>query len=260
VTAHAARLSLTAVHARLLVYASLIPALALAEALAAMGAPGVALAIDVGLVLGFANGALFVRSRAAAKLLSVLALVPLIRPVVMATSLDAVPREYWPALAGAPLLVAAVWAARTIDYPLADRLLRSRAPGLRFALLCGPFLGLGAYLTAAPPEPQLATPGLLLAGVGLALLAAPSQEILFRGLLQRLVAETYGPRTIVLVILSGLFAATLLGTSFAFALYMGAVGMGFSRLVRRWGSLGEVVLAHAGLSVFGLLVWPLLLG
>jgi membrane protease YdiL (CAAX protease family) len=258
--AHAARPLLASVRTRLALYAALVPALALAEGLAALDARGAALAIDVALVLGLANGALFARSRAAARLLCVLALVPLIRPVVVATSVEAVPREYWPALAGAPLLVAVLWAAHAVDYPLADRLLRSSAPGLRLALLCGPLLGMGAYATAAPPEPQLATPGLLLAGAGLALLVGPSQEILFRGLLQRLVAEAYGPRAVVLVILNCLFAATLLGVSFAFALYMGAVGMAFSTFVRRTGSLGEVVVAHAGLSVFGLLVWPLLLG
>jgi membrane protease YdiL (CAAX protease family) len=257
---HAARPSLALVRTRLALYASLIPALALAEALAALGAPGAALAIDMALVLGFANGALFARSRAAAKLLCVLALVPLIRPIVMASSLDVVPREYWPTLAAAPLLVAAVWAAHTVGFPLADRLLRSTAPDMRLAIVCGPLLGLGAYLTAGPPEPQLATPGLLLAGLGLALVAAPAYEILFRGVLQRLVAETYGPRAIVLVILNGVFAATLLGVSFAFALYMGAVGMAFSTFARRTGTLGEVVAAHAGLTVFGLLVWPLVLG
>jgi len=258
--AHAALPALALVRTRLTLYAALIPALALAEGLAALGAPGVALAIDVALVLGLANAALFVRSRSAARLLCILALVPLIRPLVMAMSLDVVPREYWPALAGAPLLVAALWAAHTVDFPLADRLLRSTVPGLRRALVCGPLLGLGAYLTAGPPEPRLAAPGLLLAGAGLALLAAPAQEILFRGVLQRLVAETYGPRAIVLVILNGVYASTLLGVSLAFALYMGAVGMGFSTFVRRTGVLGEVVAAHAGLGVFGLLVWPLVLG
>jgi membrane protease YdiL (CAAX protease family) len=258
--AHAAGPALALLRTRLALYAALIPALALAQALAALGATGAAVAIDVALVLGLANAALFVRSRGAARLLCVLALVPLIQPVVMAMSLDVVPREYWPALAGAPLLVAAVWAARAVEFPLADRLLRSTVPDLRLALACGPLLGLGAYVTAGPPEPRLAAPGLLLAGAGLALLAAPAQEILFRGVLQRLVAETYGPHVIVLVILNGVYAGTLLGVSFAFALYMGAVGMTFSTFVRRKGALGEVVTAHAGLSVFGLLVWPLLLG
>jgi len=251
---------LDAARLRLALYASLIPALAVAEALAALGAPGAALAIDVVLVLALANGALFARSRATARLLCVLALVPLIRPVAMAMSFDVVPREYWPALAGAPLLVAAVWAAGTVDFLLADRLLRARASGLRLAALSSPFLGLGAYILARPPEPDLAAPGLLLAAVGIALFAAPSQEILFRGVLQRLVAETYGPRTLVLVILNGIYAATLLGVSLAFAVYMGAVGMAFSKFVRRTGVLGEVVAAHAGLGVFGLLVWPLVLG
>jgi membrane protease YdiL (CAAX protease family) len=245
---------------RLALYASLVPVVAVAEALAALGAPGAALAVDTALVLALANGVLLARSRSTAKLLCVLALVPLIRPVGMAMSFDVVPREYWPALAGAPLLVAAVWAAHTVDFLLADRLLRARAPDMRLAAVSSPVLGLGAYLTAGPPEPELAAPGLLLAGVGLALFAAPAQEILFRGVLQGLVAEAYGPRTVVLVILNALYGATLLGVSFAFALYMGLVGMAFSMFVRRTRSLGEVVVAHAGLSAFGLLVWPLLFG
>ena len=130
---------------------------------------------------------------------------------------------------------------------------------MRIAAVCAPLLGLGAYLAAGPPEPTLAAPGLTLAGMGLALIAAPAQEILFRGVLQRLAAATFGPRTVVLVIMNGLYAATLLGVSLAFALYMGAIGMAFSAFVRRTGALGEVVVAHAGLSVFGLLVWPLVL-
>jgi membrane protease YdiL (CAAX protease family) len=251
---------LDAARLRLALYGALVPAVAVAEALAAVDAVGAALAIDMALVLGLANGALFVRSRATAKLLCVLALVPLIRPVGMAMSFDVVPREYWPALAAAPLLVAAVWAAHTVDFLLVDRLLRSRAPSMRTAAVCAPLLGLGAYLAAGPPEPALAAPGLVLAGMGLALFAAPAQEILFRGVLQRLAAATFGPRTVVLVILNGLYAATLLGVSLAFALYMGAIGMAFSTFVRRTGALGEVVVAHAGLSIFGLLLWPLVFG
>jgi hypothetical protein len=245
---------------RLTVCASLIPVLALAEALAALGAVEVAVAIDMALVLALANGVLLVRSPATARLLCVLALVPLIGPIVMAMSLDAVPREYWPALAGTPLLVAGVWAARTVDYPLVDCLLRSTGPGLQLALLCGPLLGFGAYVTSGPPQPALGAPALVLAGAGLALVAAPAQEILFRGVLQRLVADTFGRRTVQLVMLNGVFAATLLGVSFTFALYMAVVGMAFSWFVRSRRSLGEVVVAQAGLSVFGLLVWPLLLG
>jgi hypothetical protein len=258
--AHAAGPRLAPVRMRLTLCASLIPVLALAEAVAALGAAGAAVAIDVGLVLGLANGALFARSRATARLLCVLALVPLIRPIGMATSLDPIPRELWPVVAGAPLLVASLWAARTVGYPVVDRLLRSSAPGLLLALLCGSFLGLGAYVTAGFPEPDLAAPWLLLAGAGLMLVAAPAQEILFRGVLQRLVADTFGGRTALLVVLNGLFGATLLGVSFAFGLYMGAVGMAFSSFVRSRGSLGEVVVAHAGLSAYGLLVWPFVLG
>jgi membrane protease YdiL (CAAX protease family) len=258
--AHAAGPRLAPVRLRLTLCASLVPVLALAEALAALGAVDVAVAIDGALVLALANGVLLARSPATARLLCVLALVPLIRPIVMATSIDAVPRDYWPVLAGGPLLVAGVWAARTVGYPLVERLTRSTGPGLLLALVCGPLLGLGAYVTAGPPEPESATPGLLLAGAGLALVAAPAQEVVFRGVLQRLVADAFGGRTVLLVVLNGLFAATLLGVSFAFALYMGAVGMAFSCFVRSRGSLGEVVVAHAGLSVSGLLVWPLLLG
>lgn len=259
-TAPAAAPRLGPARLRFALYGSLVPVLVLAELLAALGAAGAGLAIDVALVLALANGALVAGSHMMARLLCVLALVPLIRPVELALSFDVVPSEYWPALAGVPLLVAVLWAARTVDFPLADRLLRANAPGLRLALSCGPPLGLGAYLTGGPPEPDLTAPGLVLAGVGLALFAAPSQEILFRGLLQRLLAGIFGPRTLVLVVLNGLFAATLLNVSVAFALYMGAVGMAFSLFVRRTGSLGEVVVAHAGLSVFGLLIWPLLLG
>jgi hypothetical protein len=258
--AHVAGPRLAPVGVRLTLCAALIPLVALAELVAALGAAGVAVAIDVALVLGLANGVLLARSRAAARLFCVLALVPLIRPIVMATSLDAVPREYWPALAGAPLLVAVLLAARTVDYPLADRLRRSSPARLSLALVCAPLLGLGAYLTASPPQPDLAAPGLLLAGAGLALVAAPAQEILFRGLLQWLIADTFGRRTLLLVALNGLFAATLLGVSLAFALYMGAVGMAFSWFVSTTRSLGEVVVAQAGLSVYGLVLWPLAFG
>jgi membrane protease YdiL (CAAX protease family) len=244
---------------RLALPVGLIAALALAEVLAALGAVDAALAIDVALVLALVNGVLFVRSHARAKLLCLLALVPLTRPLGMAMSFDGAPREYWPALAGVPLLAAVVWASRTVGFPLANLLPASRR-GAQLAALGGPILGIGAYLLAGTPEPDVGVPGLVLAAVGLVLAVALQQEILFRGLLQRLLTEHYGPSTLALVALNGLFAATLYGTTLAFALYMGAVGMAFSTIVRRDGALGEVVIAHAGLSVFGLLVFPLLLG
>jgi len=240
--------------------AAVIAMVACAELLVAHGAPAAGLAIDVALLLALANGVLFAHSRTDAKLLAVLALVPLLRPVGLVMAIDGVPREYWPALAGAPMLMAVVWASRTLDFPLTALLRPADRRWTRAAALCGPLLGLGAYALAGPPQPQLEAPGLLLAAAGLALFGAVPQEILFRGLLQRLLVDRYGGQALTLVALNALFAATLVGTSLTFAVYMGAVGLGFSVVVRRSGTLGEVVISQALLSICGLLVWPLLLG
>ena len=223
----------------------------------AVGAPGAGLVVDMALVLALANGVLFAHSRALARLLAVLALVPLIRPVAMAMSFDVVPREEWPTLAGAPLLVGVLWAAHTVDFPLADRVLRSTLPGLRLALSAARARA-GAYV---PAGPRLAGPGPPCSpGPGLALLAAPApgDPVPRRPPAARRRDLRSAP--IVLVTLNGVYAVTLLGASLAFGLFMGAVGMAFSQFVRRHGTLGEVVVAHAGLSVFGVLVWPLVLG
>lgn len=245
---------------RLALLAGLAAGIALAELLIAVGAPGAGFLVDAALVLALANGVLFARSRARARLMGILALVPLIRPVAMAMSFGGVPPELSPVLAGAPLLAGVLWASREIGFPLAARLLPASRAGARIAAVAGPVLGLPAFLLVGPARPELGTAGLLAAAVGLAVFVALQQELLFRGLLQELLGEVYGARTSTLAALSALFGVTLLGASLAFGIYMGALAMVFSEFVRRYGTLGEVVICHAGVSVFGVLVWPLLLG
>jgi membrane protease YdiL (CAAX protease family) len=194
-------------------------------------------------------------------LLWALALVPVMRIMGLSLPLAGLPVLYWHAIVGAPLLVAAIIAARALGYSPANLGMTPRLSPLSLAsqlamLPIGFALGVAGYLLL---EPRPLTGGLTLEDVWLPALilttAVLTEELVFRGVLQRAALRLLGPLGLVYV--AALFATVQVGyrseppVAFAFA-----VGLLFGVLAHRTGSLLGVMLARASLTVSLLLVAP----
>jgi membrane protease YdiL (CAAX protease family) len=244
---------------RPLAFAGVVAAVAAAEALVSSGAVRAAVVLDAALAFALVNAALLAARPADRRLLSVLALVPEMRLLSFVMPLHGVPRLFWPALVGAPLLAATLVAARTLAIPLAPAIWPARATDLLVAALGGVGLSLLAYAIAAPAPQHLPVWAALLTPVVITGLIALPEELLFRGLLQSAGVRALGTPAIVLV--NGLYGATYLGApSPLFTAFLVVVGLAFSYALLLGRSLAEVVTAHAALQFCLVLAWPLLLG
>jgi membrane protease YdiL (CAAX protease family) len=192
------------------------------------------------------------------RILPVLALAPLLRILSLALPVKQVPQIYWYALVGVPVLVAAALTVRLLGFSRTGLGLRVYAwPPQVMIALHGIPLGLAAFLIARP-EPL--TPGFewqntAIGSVILVIFVGFTEEIVFRGLLQQVMAEGFGRAG--LVYSSILFAAMYMGSlSPSYVIFMGLVGLFFSWCVYRTASLLGVALAHSIMIIGMLLVWP----
>jgi membrane protease YdiL (CAAX protease family) len=195
-----------------------------------------------------------------AALPALMALVPMLAIIGAAVSTRDVAQSYWYALAGAPVL-AAVWAVGRAT-PVSWSVLAIRGVDLRAQLpiaLAGIPLGAIAYaiLRPAPLVRDVTSFRFVVAVVILVVFVAFAEELLFRGVLQQAAeAALGGARGRLLV--SFLFAAAYIGSlSAAYVAFLAVVGLRFSAVAARTGSLWGVVAAHALLDIGLLLVWPL---
>jgi uncharacterized protein len=193
--------------------------------------------------------------------LPVLAFIPLIRITSVTTPIEDASEIYWYALVGAPLLVAAILAQRLLGLSLVATLrARSWGPQLLIAFSGLP-LGLAAYglLQPDPIVHHLGLGNLVLGSVILLVFSGLTEELIFRGLLQRAFMDVLGRGGIVWS--SALFASTYLGArSAAFVVFIGITGLGFGLCLKRTGSIAGIAAAHGLLSIGLILVWPAVLG
>jgi hypothetical protein len=179
--------------------------------------------------------------------LPILALLPLIRLVSVGMSLSMVPESWWYAAAGVPVLTAAVLAARFADFsPSTLGFGRARPlPQLLIALTGMPLSDLALRILGYPPALDTSSrTDLVLAVVGVVVFVGLTEELVFRGLLQRSLVELFGePGVVAAAVAFGIFH---LGTlSAPYAAFMLGVGLFFGWCVHRTGSLWGVVGAHA---------------
>jgi uncharacterized protein len=216
------------------------------------------LVLDAGLVLVLANLA----AAGEAQLFGVLALVPLARLLSFTMPFGDVPRLYWPALVGAPLLPALALAARGYGFSLSSLGLRRGGLAAQLAIAAtGVPLGIAGYAILRPPPvvARLDWSHLLFGSLTLLVFAAFVEELLFRGLLQRGAVGTFGAVGVVFV--NVLFAVTAIGSlSAGYAVFAGLEGGWFSVAVSRSRCLWGVIGAHALAAVGLVLVWPAVLG
>lgn len=178
--------------------------------------------------------------------LPVLSLFPLLRILSLALPISFIPEIYWHALVGVPLLIAIALTARLLGWSPSDAGLNSRGwPWQLLIALTGIPLSLAAYVAmgSVPLNPELPTHDALIGAIILVICSGFIEEILFRGLLQRVTTEIFGPWGIAWT--SVLFAVMYLGSHSApVVVLMGLIGLFFGWCVERTGSTWGVILAH----------------
>jgi membrane protease YdiL (CAAX protease family) len=190
-----------------------------------------------------------------------LALVALVGVMALALRLSEISPVARDAVLGAMLWLALALAVPIV--PVDRTMLQLRWRQVPWQLLiaaCGIPAGVAGELILRPqPLAGLGDPARAAAvALALAVLVAPSLELLFRWVLNPDLVTLYGRAG--LLLLNGLFASLYLGTrSAGFVLLMGVAGLGLSVAVSRTRVVWGAVAAHAILIIGVMLVWPAVL-
>lgn len=198
-------------------------------------------------------------ARRGVEALLILSLLPLLRLLSLIMPLRFTPQLIWYPLIGVPSLIATGLAVRLLRWSPDAIGVTPRLPLVQCAIaLSGVPLGLGGFLLFRPP-PMIDRPSwsaVLIAALILLIFAGFFEEFIYRGLVQSALRRALGPPGLVWGAL--LFASAYLGSySPGYVLFIGAVGIYFGLCVDRTGSIWGVILAHAGLTISMLLVFPL---
>jgi uncharacterized protein len=203
------------------------------------------------------NLAYFSKLRRTRQVYLALTLLPLLRILSLAMPIHQVPPIFQYVLTGVPLLVATFVAIRANSLPS----LRLDLTGLEWVYqiiisLSGIPLGVIAALTLVPP-PSLVSHtnlfGILLLWIVFTLFGAVTEEVIFRGLVQKALSYSFGSLSVVLS--SILYASMFLGTlSPGYVIFYGLTGLLFSIWVHISGSIIGVIMAHSLMNILFLLI------
>jgi membrane protease YdiL (CAAX protease family) len=182
------------------------------------------------------------------RLLPVLALVALIRPISLAAAVPTLEPLAWYALAGLPLLVGAALAVRLVEEPARELHLRIARPWLEAAMAAvGISAGLVGYFLLRP-TPLLSHSSAGGYGAMVAILivfGGVLEELIFRGLVQNAVTEAVGNARTGVAFAAALSAALYWGSgSIPYMLLMALVGATFGLALLRGASLWGVAFGH----------------
>lgn len=192
--------------------------------------------------------------------LPVLALAPLLRVLSLTVPLKDLPQLWWYTATGLPLLIAVALTARLLALSPAQLGLQSASWRAQAPIaLSGVPLGFAAFLVEHPKSlvPSGDRRDLVIVCAALIVFVGFTEELLFRGLVQRAATELFGRTGLLWT--NALFAVMYIGSpSLRHLLLLAIVGCFFSWCVERTGSIWGVALAH-GLFATGLiLVYPLM--
>jgi membrane protease YdiL (CAAX protease family) len=247
--------------AELAVVPAYIATIAFAEWLGAEGNLLVSLVYSMILLVILLAQYVMMRPASYRQLLPALALVPLMRILSLVMPVRFVPAIYWYVLINLPLLLAIFLAAQLLRATPRELGLRMRAWPTQLAIaVVGVPLGLAAFLILRPaPLVRLSTldaPHLVSGAAILLVFVGFTEELLFRGLLQREAEVVFG--RLGLAFSSLLFAIMYIGSqSVGYVLFMGLVGLFYGWCVRRTGSIWGAALSHGLLAIGLVLIWPL---
>lgn len=230
-------------------------ALTVAEGVTTYGPPLVGMGLHIALLVALLiHGGLSPDPARRALFLS-LTLAPLIRILSLSLPLQSLPPLSWYIFTAVPLFAAVIALAHTLGYDRRAIGLRVGSPGLQLAIaLSGLALGVVEYAILRP-EPLVAAltwQQLVLPALVLLIYTGFSEELVFRGVMQR---ASYGPLgRWAIAYVAAVFAVLHLGyRSPLDVLFVFGVGLLFGWLVARTGSLLGVSIAH-GLTNIGLLL------
>jgi membrane protease YdiL (CAAX protease family) len=255
---HALRRALAAMNRVLPVYAAAIMA---AEAVTARGGVVLGTLCHAVLVLALLNHYVWLGPAARRHALLVLVLVPLLRILSVTMPSKQLPPLYWFVLIGLPLLLSAAWTVRLLGLPWSGLGLRRRSWPWQCLVACsGLPLGAVGVMVGHPKAliPALDWRDLVVGALILTIFVGFTEELLFRGLLQQVMIDVFGPPGLLwsTVIYTALYVSSLPVSG---VLFIGLVSLFFGWCVQRTGSLWGVVAAHSGLAVGMACVWPFLL-
>ncbi len=197
----------------------------------------------------------------AAKFYLALALAPLIRILNLSLPLAVFPLTYWYAVVSFPLLVGAVVVARINGYQRKEIGLGWGNNNLLFQLLVGLAglpLGLAEYfiLHPHPLVPVLSLPDVFLPALILLVCTGFTEELVFRGIMQKAASDLLGQKT-ALVLISFIFATLYIThLSAVEVVFVFGIAVFFSAVVWRTGSLIGVTLAHGLTNIALYLILP----
>ena len=231
-----------------------------AEVLSALGWIVLGVSLDLAIVVLLLNHYALLGSARYRRVLPVFVLLPLLRALSWTMTTWAWPHTAWYALVGAPVLMAVFLTAQFLRLPTTR--LGLSLPSWREQLLIGMSgfpVGLGAFLVLRP-QPLAIDLGPTHVVIGILVLSGFvgfTEELLFRGLLQKVAVQTVGRAG--LLVSSSLFVVVYIGSlSIPYLILMAVVGMFFGWCVERTGSIWGVVLAHSIWVVEALLILPVL--
>ena len=187
-----------------------------------------------------------------------LAIPSLLRLLSLTMPIPELPELAWYVLVGLPVLIASLLAVRAADLRMSDvglRLQVHRADLIAAAM--GLPLGLlASWAYAAPAAIGATSPMEVLVGSAiLVVLVALPEELVFRGMIQRVFVEQFGGAGVALCAV--LFAAIYLPSlSPALVAVMAAAGLVFGWAARSSGSLTGAVAGHAILVTSAWTLWP----
>jgi len=192
-----------------------------------------------------------------------LSLAPIIRIISLSMPLYLLPRIYWYLLTGIPLLVASGVAAGILQYDI-----RAIGINLKKLLLQIPIgvigfgLGYMEYLILHPQPlvENLSFNSLWLPSLILFFFTGFTEELIFRGIMQKASIETFGKWGGILLV-STVFAFLHIGhLSLMDVMFVFIVAMMFAELTDKTGSIIGVSLAHGITNITLYLVYPLIFG
>lgn len=214
------------------------------------------------LIVVLFNHYILVNHAAYRRILPIFALAPLLRILSLIMPLTNVPQTYWYVLIGLPLLVAMILTLRLLRLSWASVGLRLHAWSSQLLIASS---GLPCSIVAfliGRPQPLVTTLDwqyLLPSAVVLLVFTAFVEELLFRGMLQRVATDTFG--RVGMLYSSAMFVALYLGSrSLSYIIFVGVLGLFWSWCVYRTRSLWGTVFAHGFVNIGMLLIWPLVWG
>lgn len=245
----------------MILWIAILIAIIIAEVVTAVVSPIWGMGLHAALFVLLIALASFNHRSADRKLCLAISLAPLIRVLSLSMPLVGFAQINWYLIISVPLLAATFVVVRMVRYSRCDIGLKVSHLPLQLLVACtGLVFGLVEYYILSP-EPLVETmtlQSLLLPAFILLVATGFTEEVIFRGVMQRSALDVMGGRY-ALVYVAAVFAALHIGyLSILDVVFVFVVALFFALIVKRTGSLLGVTLSHALTNITLYLVIPLL--